>query len=346
MKSTTFRYRGKPYKVFDEGSGDVSIETAPAEGRGKSVMPSDAMLKAARDALVKAAKTYAISKDELDAELSRILGRPVSGYVSQSMTEYRYGYARVSVPGPGSSVGNVSRATGRKEGDPGGVGQHPRVFDLPEQDTLRGLAEWIADILRTGRTVECGKGVGLREWANKINVMGRSCNESLDMLIEGIDAHLGGTIPEWGQRYNLAPDYQRGYVWTDRQASLFVGHWLEGGEIGRILVQRYESQKNVPSGTKWHELPVEVIDGQQRLRSIWRWVKGEIDAEISDGKRWAYKDTNEIDRFDLNVVLTYVDLPRAERLRLYIRLNRGGTVHADDEIERVRALLAEESKDV
>jgi len=33
---------------------------------------------------------------------------------------------------------------------------------------------------------------------------------------------------------------------------------------------------------------------------------------------------------------------RADRLRLYLRLNRGGTIHTDDEIERVRAMLAAE----
>lgn len=38
----------------------------------------------------------------------------------------------------------------------------------------------------------------------------------------------------------------------------------------------------------------------------------------------------------------HVDLPRAARLRFYLRLNRGGTVHTYDELYRVERLLAEE----
>lgn len=150
--------------------------------------------------------------------------------------------------------------------------------------------------------------------------------------IEATDPHL---------KLNLSPDYQRDYVWTDRQASQFVGHMIEGGNIGNIIVQRY------PLGM-WQ--PDEVIDGQQRLRSLYRWLKDEILAELHTGQHLHIDDLDDESRHSVrghwltgpHFVFQYVSLPRAERLRLYLRLNRGGTVHTDAEIERVRALLAQE----
>lgn len=287
---------------------------------------------------------HVLDKDRIDADLSALLGRKVEGSTNQNGTDYRYGYARVSIPNLRGGDRRVLGAEGCKEAD------KVRIrLDLPDdaQDPHGLLVAWIADILRTGRTVRCGAGVGLRDWRHKYAIRGQSINVGLDSLIKSIDAAVYGVMPEeWeelaGRQLDLCPDYQRGYVWTDKQASRFVGHWLEGGETPRILVQRYESEKNVPPGVEWWTLPAEVIDGQQRLRSIYRWVKGEIKAEISDGRRWAYRDTNEIDRFGLDVVLTYVDMPRAERLAFYVRLNRGGTVHTEEEIQRVREMLAKE----
>lgn len=47
--------------------------------------------------------------------------------------------------------------------------------------------------------------------------------------------------------------------------------------------------------------------------------------------------------YSLMLRLYYVDLSRAARLRFYLRLNRGGSVHTDAEITRVEALLAAEN---
>ena len=62
-----------------------------------------------------------------------------------------------------------------------------------------------------------------------------------------------------------------------------------------------------------------------------------------DGRRIAFADTNEVDRrFLPSVKIAFIDLPRVERLRFYLKLNRGGTVHTDEEIDRVRALITAE----
>lgn len=147
--------------------------------------------------------------------------------------------------------------------------------------------------------------------------------------------------PSW----NLSPDYQRGSVWTQRQKELFVGNFIEGGLCPPIYIQRFESEKNYPEGGKegWLDRPNEVIDGKQRLQALLDWVDGKIEAEVTCGDRIHYSDLDIVDLRGLpNVRVTYIDLSYKDRLRFYLKLNRGGTVHSDEEISKVRDLLKKE----
>jgi len=161
------------------------------------------------------------------------------------------------------------------------------------------------------------------------------------LMMRSLIDRIESTNPD--RSLNLAPDYQRAYVWTERQAAQFVGHFIEGGRVQPVIVNRFPITKVLQ--------PDEVIDGQQRLRSVYRWLKGEIGAELYDGSTLHLHDLSDRDRADVtgywltgpHFDVWYVTLPRADRLRLYLRLNRGGTIHTDDEIERVRALLAAEA---
>lgn len=288
-----------------------------------------------------------VRKADLDAALSALLKRTVKGYTSQDGTSYEYGHSRVYVRGlSGGDASRVRGARARAEGGAGRPGELPLGFEFrgDEPDPVQSLAAWAAAVLSTGRTVECGRGVnvhGLRAWAAEVRGGGEVC-EDLEHLVDEIDGAGGPNatgVPRRG--LVLQPDYQRGYVWTDRQAELFVGHWLEGGEVPKIYVHRANSEE--AGGPDWHKQPSEVVDGQQRLKSLLRWVRGEILAETASGARLAYADTNEVDRRALDVRICYVSLPRAARLRLYIRLNRGGTAHSEADVERARALLAAET---
>jgi len=140
------------------------------------------------------------------------------------------------------------------------------------------------------------------------------------------------------QRFNLDPDYQRDHVWTDEQAEQFVGHIIEGGATPLIIVNRSEH----------FDFTDEVVDGKQRVTACYRWLKGEIAAELTDGRRIFYDDLDEESQGYIcgmtgaTQEIGYVEMNREQVLRLYLRLNRGGTVHTDAEIDRVRAMLAEE----
>jgi len=70
-------------------------------------------------------------------------------------------------------------------------------------------------------------------------------------------------------------------------------------------------------------------------------ISGAIGAVLSDGRRVQWVDFNEVDRRIIpNIKCAIVRLPdQASILRFYLKLNRGGTVHSDEEINRVKALL-------
>lgn len=146
---------------------------------------------------------------------------------------------------------------------------------------------------------------------------------------------------------NLDPDYQRGHVWTDDQQARFMGHLLEGGTCPEIIVNEGEEKAG--------EFPMaEVVDGKQRLTAAVRWRKGEIPAILtpvySNGS-WVereiwFDDLDEISKRRCSTVLSlravFVHLKREDVLRLYLKLNRGGTAHNEEEIRRVQELLAQE----
>jgi hypothetical protein len=136
----------------------------------------------------------------------------------------------------------------------------------------------------------------------------------------------------------LDPDYQRGHVWTDEQASNFVGHLISGGSVPPIILNRDLT----------YQVPDEVVDGKQRLYATYRWYKGQIPANVwvnnAEVKVWVHDLSPEDHRImsgfsGATLTLCFVCLSRKDVLSLYLRLNRGGTVHTDEEIDRVKALL-------
>ena len=159
-----------------------------------------------------------------------------------------------------------------------------------------------------------------------------SFTDSETMCLKSIHRRLRHATAD--EPINLDPEYQRDHVWTDEQAENFMGHVIEGGAVPVIIVNRDLS----------HGRPDEVVDGKQRLTAVARWVDGGIPARLSDGREVYLKDFTEADqRYVLSysgptMTIKYVVLDEADVLDLYIRLNRGGTVHSKEEIDRVRKM--------
>lgn len=136
---------------------------------------------------------------------------------------------------------------------------------------------------------------------------------------------------------DMNPDFQRGVVWTLEQQENFVGHMLEGGDTSAIILNE--------RGTS---LRFEVVDGLQRLTACLKWSKDEIGGRLSDGRLIWLNQLDDVSSrtVGMAVGLRYAlcKLTRAEVLAYYIKVNRGGTVHTTEEINKVKALLEQETK--
>ena len=128
---------------------------------------------------------------------------------------------------------------------------------------------------------------------------------------------------------DLNPDFQRGYVWTEDQQIKFVEYLLRGGKTTPIYF-------NCKGWMRNFEGPFVIVDGKQRLNACMRFINNEIKAyshylnEYEDGLRMSRA----------NLVININDLKtRKEVLNWYLELNTGGTVHTNDEIEKVKKLI-------
>lgn len=140
------------------------------------------------------------------------------------------------------------------------------------------------------------------------------------------------------ERLNLDPDYQRGRVWAEEQKKKFIGFLLEGGRLDPFLIRRHED----------YRIPDEIIDGKQRITSIIEFFENKVAAQIIDGTEFFLSDFSEEEQAvfkrstNYSVELWYFTLSRKKVLELYLKINRGGTPHSEEEIQRVYSLYYEE----
>lgn len=133
---------------------------------------------------------------------------------------------------------------------------------------------------------------------------------------------------------DLNPDFQRGYVWTEAQQVSFVEFLLRGGLTSRIIYFNMEGWMTTFEGK------MVIIDGKQRLNAIIKFLNNELKVFgyfLND-----FDDKEKILRhygikFNINNMVDRKDI-----LQWYIDYNTGGTVHSDDEINRVKTLLKNE----
>lgn len=141
---------------------------------------------------------------------------------------------------------------------------------------------------------------------------------------------------------DLNPDFQRGHVWTTEQKIRYVEYILRGGLSGRDIYLNCPGFRFGRVGRQWgNEGHYVLVDGKQRLDAVFGFMNNEF--PIFEGH--FYRDfTDKMDllvarfRWHVNDLQT-----REEVLQWYLDLNSGGTVHSDDELNRVRKLLAEKA---
>lgn len=142
-------------------------------------------------------------------------------------------------------------------------------------------------------------------------------------------------LDSWGedQGVDLCPDFQRGHVWTPEQQTAYVEYQLRMGETARTIWWACTRWGSPQPG------PMQLLDGLQRLTAVREFMANRLPAF----GRLKNEFQDKMRPFQYHLDFNVVDLPdRAAVLRAYLAFNAGGVVHAKTELERVRALLANE----
>jgi hypothetical protein len=160
------------------------------------------------------------------------------------------------------------------------------------QDNLGGLMGTIA---RSG-TVDDN---AIRMPKNTVDT--RVSPMSLDYLISNYESYLEdndrGRYP-WATRFVLGfplPDWQRGFVWTDLQQTRFITSVWMHGDIGSYMVNHWE----MTDGTTFDKFSSILLDGQQRLTTIERYITNQLAINDIDGvpRLWNELSKREQRRF-------------------------------------------------
>lgn len=131
----------------------------------------------------------------------------------------------------------------------------------------------------------------------------------------------------------LDPDFQRGHVWSVEKQIAYVEFILRGGKSSRDILF------NHPQWMTGFQGDMVLVDGKQRLEAVRQFMQGEIPAF---GTKYPdFEDALPI--MDCAFVFHVNNLKtRAEVLQWYLDLNSGGVVHTQEELDKVKLLLAAE----
>lgn len=156
------------------------------------------------------------------------------------------------------------------------------------------------------------------------------------------DPELETLHSRWKRGDIVIPDFQRSFVWSPTQASRLIESFLMGLPVPGIFMLVEELG---PSENQQKHL---VIDGQQRLKSIFGFIEG----QLPDGRpfnligvdpRWEGKSYQDLDPAERRALLTSVlravnieeraaEPEESSRYQIFERLNTGGTILTPQEI--------------
>jgi len=114
------------------------------------------------------------------------------------------------------------------------------------------------------------------------------------------------------------PDWQRGYIWNQKDEQLLIDSILKGLPIPKFyLTEEYDSKKSASIHY--------VVDGQQRIKAFYRFLTNKFFVEIN-GKQYFFKD---LDNTTQQKITTYklnghymADFTQSDINFLFQRLNR------------------------
>lgn len=131
------------------------------------------------------------------------------------------------------------------------------------------------------------------------------------------------------------PPFQRGSAWTSTQAARLVESIHLGIAIGGIVVSNCGAVVRTPDGDRFPDQADWLIDGQQRLRSISRYLDDDLTVFAGTQGEHRYGELSRPQqRAFMATTMGFVMLEpedTATLARIYDLLNFGGTAHREDE---------------
>ena len=137
------------------------------------------------------------------------------------------------------------------------------------------------------------------------------------------------TLSKKRKKIDTNPDYQRPAVWTKAQKQLLIDSILGDFDVPKIYLHEKENDT------------YDVIDGQQRIRTIWAFYDDEFalakDAEPVNGIEVANKKYSELDMDISTIIDSYsldfviLDTKNEDEIReMFLRLQNGTTLKAQE----------------
>jgi hypothetical protein len=150
------------------------------------------------------------------------------------------------------------------------------------------------------------------------------------------------------------PEYQRGYVWTDEDRNQLLDSIFDRMDIGKFVLVRNAGYNHEGDHTlmkyvtitgehveieRCNNYCVEIIDGQQRLTTILRFMM-----DLYPYRGWSYSKLNFRDRcdFDTSMIQYHLlrddEMTRKQILQMFMKVNRG-VPQQPEHLEKIRKML-------
>lgn len=175
---------------------------------------------------------------------------------------------------------------------------------------------------------------------NLVNIIRplRTAKWSADYSWVSLERGLSGLGNDYGS-LELNPDFQRGHVWTASQQAHFIENCLRGvvAANGYLLQFNCAAFSDDMPGVGMPE-GLECLDGLQRYTAVTEFIKGNVKPF---GLTACELEKTQFSPKRLFMKVAIHDFTyREDLLEHYLSINTGGTPHSEEEIEKVRALLA------
>ncbi|HFG7030766.1 TPA: DUF262 domain-containing protein [Acinetobacter baumannii] len=147
----------------------------------------------------------------------------------------------------------------------------------------------------------------------------------------------------------MNPDFQRGHVWTLEQQKFYIECLLKNLVPKAALTLTFNKPfwtnpnfKNEPLNSQYPQMVC--VDGLQRFTAVEDFVNGKFNVFDDQVSFSSLKYTSfDLSRMKFHINFFEYNDPK-DIIRLYLSLNTAGTAHSEDEIKRVRLLLADREK--